>query len=130
MQGVKCLLTYLLKLLGASIKTVDTLKPCGDGSSLIFTSTIINNAFEWDAEETWAEGIDKIKRIINKLLTITDVSAKKKSYSEVILGSMEVIDTMYSKIGIKKINKSKFGIDVYILVVPKIKKEKEKCQSI
>lgn len=65
--------------------------------NLIYTSTITNNAIEWDSEESWTDGIDKIKRIINKVLSNTDVSAKLKSYSEVILGSMNVIDTMYTK---------------------------------
>lgn len=65
--------------------------------NLIYTSTITNNAIEWDSEETWSDGVDKIECIINKLLTNTDVSVILKSYSEVILGSMEVIDTIYSK---------------------------------
>lgn len=65
--------------------------------NLIYTSTITNNAIEWDSEENWSDGIDKIKRIINKLVSNTDVSVILKNYSEVILGSMEVIDIMYSK---------------------------------
>lgn len=65
--------------------------------NLIYTSTITNNAIEWDSEENWSDGIDKIKRIINKLVSNADVSVILKNYSEVILGSMEVIDIMYSK---------------------------------
>lgn len=51
----------------------------------------------WASEESWTDGIDKLKRIINKLLRDTDVSVILKNYSEVILGSMEVIDTMFKK---------------------------------
>ena len=48
--GPKYLLTYLLKLLGSSIKTVDTLVPCGDRSIDVkkrqvgFTETKVNKS--------------------------------------------------------------------------------------
>ena len=65
--------------------------------NMVYTSTITNNVIEWNSEEAWIDGIDKLKRIINKLLENTDISGRLKTYSEVLLGSTEVIDTMYKK---------------------------------
>ena len=65
--------------------------------NMVYTSTITNNVIEWNSDEAWIDGIDKLKRIINKLLENTDISGRLKTYSEVLLGSTEVIDTMYKK---------------------------------
>lgn len=65
--------------------------------NMVYTSTITNNVIEWNSEEAWIDGVDKLKRIINKLLENTDISGRLKTYSEVLLGSTEVIDTMYKK---------------------------------